>query len=371
MVVEVKEVTSPKQLRRFIKYPPALYADDACFVPHLLQERKQFFSDKNPIFGFTRVRYFLALDEAGKVAGRISAHINSRHNEFAGENTGFFGFFESVDQLDVARALFAAAEDRLRQEGMATIRGPFNFSTNDECGFLAWGFDKPPAIMTPYTKPYYLQFMSELGYTRAKDLLAYEYRCSEEIPEHLVRFSRRVQARSRVVIRPLRKENFQEDVKRAFSVYNRAWEDNWGFIPMTEDQFEYMADILKPIVDPAVALIAEIDGEPVGFSLGLPDYNPLFKKMKGRLLPFGIFLLLLGRRKIHRLRVITLGVVRQHRKKGIDVLLIYHTFKNGMPRGYNWGEFSWVLEDNALLRRALERMGAVHYKTYRIFEKRL
>lgn len=371
MGIEIREVTSPRELRQFIRYPLALYADDPCFVPHLLSERREFFSRKNPVFAFTEVRYFLALDEAGRIAGRISAHVNSRHNEFAGEQTGFFGFFESVERPEVARALFGAAEGWLRQEGMSTVRGPFNFSTNHECGFLAWGFDRLPAIMMTYTKPYYLDFMSELGYAKAKDLLAYDYQYAGQIPRYLVRFVERVQNRLSVVVRSMRMSNFEEDVRKAFSVYNRAWERNWGFVPMTQDQFEFAARNLKAITDPAVALLAEIDGEPVGFSLALPDYNPLFKKMKGRLFPFGALQFLLGRRKIGCVRVVTLGVVDLHRRRGIDSLLVYHTFKNGVPRGYRRAELSWILEDNVLMRRALERLGAVHSKTYRIFEKPL
>jgi GNAT superfamily N-acetyltransferase len=352
MRVEVAEVASPRQMQRFIEYPLELYAGD-------------------PIFEFTQVRYLLALDERRNVLGRMTAHVNRRHNEFAGESTGFFGFFESVERLHVARALTESAEDWLRAKGMSVIRGPFNFSTNQECGFLAWGFDRPPAIMMPYTKPYYLDFMAELGYSTAKDLVAYEYEYQGAIPDYIERFSRKVQDRANVVVRTIDMRNFHEDVRKVFSVYNKAWHENWGFVPMTEGQFRFIADSLKQIVDPALALIAEIDGEPVGFSLALPDYNPLFKKAKGRLFPFGAVAILLGRSEIHRVRVLTMGVVREHRKRGIDILLVYHTFRNGLPRGYRSAELSWILEDNVLLRRAMDRMGAKHSKTYRIFEKPL
>jgi len=371
MGIKVAEAVSARQVRQFIEYPLKLYAGDPLFVPHMMTERKQFFSARNPIFDFTEVRYLLALDEQGDVLGRMTAHVNRRHNEFAGERAGFFGFFECVERVDVARALFGSAEEWLRAQGMSVVRGPFNFSTNQECGFLARGFDRPPAIMMPYTKPYYLDFMAELGYSRARDLVAYEYQYRGEIPGYIERFSRKVRDRSDVVVRPIDMRNFHQDVRKAFQVYNSAWRKNWGFVPMTEDQFAFTADGLKQIVDPALALIAEIDGEPVGFSLALPDYNPLFKKVGGRLLPFGLLTILLGRKKISHVRVLTMGVVREHRKRGIDILLAYHTFRNGLPRGYRSAELSWILEENVLLRRALERMGAMHTKTYRIFEKRL
>jgi GNAT superfamily N-acetyltransferase len=225
--------------------------------------------------------------------------------------------------------------------------------------------------MMPYNKPYYPQLLSELGYAKAKDLYAYDYHYEGAIPPYIVRFCQGIEGRLGVTVRTIERRRFRDEVRRAFSVYNTAWSKNWGFVPMTEAQFDFIARNLKSIFDPSLALIAEIDGEPVGFSLALPDYNPLFKRMKGRLLPFGIFIFLAGRRRISAVRVITLGVVPEHRRRGIEVLLTYHTFKNGLPRGYRRAELSWVLEDNVLLKRAVERMGAVHYKTYRIYEKSL
>jgi GNAT superfamily N-acetyltransferase len=225
--------------------------------------------------------------------------------------------------------------------------------------------------MMPYGKRYYPEFLSRLGYAKARDLLAYDYQYPGEIPEHMVRFSKRTEGRLRVSVRAIDMARFDEEVRSAFSVYNKAWAANWGFVPMTPAQFDHMARTLKQIVDPDLVLIAQIDGEPVGFSLSLPDYNGLLKKMGGRLFPFGIFTFLRGRHKIANLRTLTLGVVPEHRKKGIEILLIYHTFRNGLPKGYRRAELSWVLEDNVLFRRTAERMGARPYKTYRIYEKAL
>ncbi len=371
MGVSVRRVASARDMRQFVRLPFRLYADDPLFVPPLLSERKRFFSRANPLFEFTEVEYFLACDEGGRLLGRVSAHVNRRHNDYWHERTGFFGFLESVPDLEVARALLSAAEDGLRQKGMTLIRGPFNFSTNEECGFLVKGFDTPPVIMMPHTKPYYPDLMSQLGYAKAKDLLAYSYNHKGYIPDYLRRFSERVAERTRVVVRPINLDRFEEDVRKAFSVYNQAWARNWGFIPMTEAEFTYMARELRPVVDTSLAHVAEIDGEPVGFALGLPDYNPIFKKMNGRLFPFGILHFLLGRRRINRLRVITMGVVPEHRKRGIDIFLIYRTFVDGLEKGYRWAEFSWVLEDNEIFTRAMERLGAEQYKTYRIYEKSL
>jgi GNAT superfamily N-acetyltransferase len=371
MGIDVCEVSCARDLRQFIRLPFELYAGDANHVPHLLSERKRFFSDRNPIFRFMDVRYLLARDERGEVVGRVTAHINRRHNDYTGENAGFFGFLECVERVEVAAALLNAAEAHLAGEGMDAIRGPCNFSTNEECGMLVDRFDLPPVIMMPYNKPYYPAYMEKLGYAKARDLLAYHYDTPEEVPPYLDRFCRRVQKRANVVIRPLDIDDFQEDVRRAFSVYNQAWARNWGFVPMSEEQFSHMAGELRPVVWPDLALVAEVDGEAVGFSLALPDLNPVFKKMKGRLFPFGLFTFLMGRRSIRSLRIITLGVVPEHRRKGIEMLLIYQTIVNGQRRGIKHGELSWVLEDNVLLRQTVERLGAEHYKTYRIYEKSL
>jgi len=369
--IRVRPVASPADLMRFIKLPLRLYRGDPNFVPHLISERRRFFSQANPLFEFTEVHYLLARDEHGKVIGRLSAHINRRHNEFWNEKTGFFGFFECAERFEAARALMEAAEAWLRQRGMTAVRGPFNFSTNEECGFLAKGFDSPPVLMMPYTKPYYLEFMDRLGYRRVKDLFAYYYEYGGYIPEYLVRLSSRVQDRTGVTVRTIQKKNFEESVAKVMQIYNSAWARNWGFVPMTEAEFRYMAQELKPILDPAIALIAEKDGRPVAFSLSLPDYNVVLRKMRGRFLPLGWLHFLLGRRSIDRIRIIILGVIEQYRNQGIDILLYYDTFRNGLPRGYRSCEMSWVLEDNVRMIRPIERMGARHYKTYRIYEKAL
>ena len=371
MGIAVTEVTSRADMRRFIRYPLSLYAGDPLFVPHLLSERKRFFRPSNPLFAFTEVRYLLARDDAGRVLGRVTAHENRRHNEFWEDRAGFFGFFECVDDVDAARALLTAAEDWLRGRGMDTVRGPLNFSTNEECGFLVDGFDRMPAFMMPYTKPYYPALMAGCGYAKAKDLLAYEYDRQGDIPDRVARHAERATERAGAVVRPINVRDFEADVRAAFSVYNDAWARNWGFVPMSEAQFGHMARDLKDIVEPSLALIAEIEGRPVGFSLALPDLNPVLKKMNGRLFPFGIFRFLLGRRRARGTRVLTMGVVPEHRRRGIEMALIYHTFKNGYERGIGHGEFSWILEDNVLMRRTLERFGAAATKTYRIYEKAL
>jgi GNAT superfamily N-acetyltransferase len=372
MQVSVSPIASRKDLLEFIRLPLALYRRDPCFVPHLLAERKEFFHpQKNPLFEFTEAALFLARGPGGEVLGRISAHINRRHNEFWKERTGFFGFFESTEDLAVARALNAAAEAWLLERGMDRARGPFNFSTNEECGFLSEGFDRLPSLMMTYTKRYYLDFMERLGYAPVKELLAYEFDSGGVEPEYLRRFSQRGQERNGVTIRPLAMRHFEAEVARAFQVYNAAWSDNWGFVPMTEAEFHFAAKNLKLLVDPALALLAEKDGQAIGFALALPDYNPVLQRLRGRLWPLGWLRLLRSKRRLPKVRVLVLGVLEEYRRRGIDVLLYHACFRNGMPLGYTQCECSWILEENRLMRRALERMGAVVTKRYRIYEKAL
>lgn len=369
MRVSVEPVITSDDLKTFIRYPLRLYRNDPFFVPHLLFERTKFFSPKNPLFDYTDVTYYLARDESRQVVGRVTSHINHRHNKITGEQTGFFGFFECVENFEVAKALMSAAESCLQNKGMTTIRGPFNFSTNEECGFLTRSFDRSPAFMMPYNPPYYLDMMHRLKYIPAKKLLAYEYTYPGQIPKHLVTFSRRIQDRIGVTVRTMNRKHFESEVAVAFQIYNAAWEKNWGFVPVTEDEFRFVAGDFKAIIDPAVALIVEKDDVPVAFSLALPDYNVLLKKMKGRRFPFGFLYFLFGRRRIRHIRVLLLGVLKEYRHSGIDVLLYYTTFKNGLAKGYRSCEMSWILEDNVPMRRALERMGATVGKVYRIYEK--
>ena len=370
--ITVESVHSAKGMDEFIRFPFGLYKNDEHFVPPLIAERRRFFDPKrNPLFEFTDVGYFLARNGAGEVVGSVTAHINRRHNQVWNEQTGFFGFFESIEDIEAARRLLESAEAWLRQRGMKNIRGPFNFSTNDECGFLSDGFDRSPAIMMTYTKPYYLDFMRQLGYRSVKELLAYESDSSGPGPELLQRLGRRVRARNHASIRMLRMRDFDAEVSRAFQVYNSAWERNWGFVPMTEREFRFLARGLKPIIQKRFATFAEIDGQVAGFALCLPDFNQVVKKMRGRLWPFGFLHLLFAQRKIDRLRVTALGVVEEFRGRGIDILLYYEICRNYLRCTYRTCEMSWILEDNEMMNRALQRIGAVVTKRYRIFEKGL
>lgn len=372
MSLSIQQVRTRRELNRFIDFPVWLYADNPCYVPHLKSERKQFFdARRNPLFRSVTATYFLAHDPVKGIVGRMTAHIHSRHNEFWNENVGFFGFFECIEDFNVAKALLDAGEAWLRERGIDKIRGPFNFSTNEECGFLAQGFDRMPALMMPYSPPYYLDFMADAGYSPVKDLIAYELNSEGIEPAFLKRSSRRVGQRNDVTVRQLDLKRFDEEVAKAFAVYNSSWEKNWGFIPVSEAEFHFTARNLKPILDPAITLLAEREGEVIGFFLAVPDYNPILKRLNGRLWPWGPWHFLRNRRRISKARVMAMGVLEDQRKRGVETQLLHAAFEHGLPKGYHSCEMSWILEENELMKRLIERIGGEETKRYRIVEKPL
>jgi hypothetical protein len=250
---------------------------------------------------------------------------------------------------------------------MDTLRGPASYSTNEEVGLLVQGFDESPMILMPYNPPYYQDFMERYGFQKAKDLYAY-IRTAEEMPERVYRIAEKVRKRGRFRIRKVNMKDLRGEMDRFKRVYNEAWEKNWGFVPMTEEEIDHMARELKQILDPDLIFFVETEERIVGFSLTLPDINQVLKKLNGRLFPLGIFKLLYYSRKIDQLRVLILGVNEGYRKMGVDVLLYVETFREGLRKGYKRGEFSWILEDNVAMVRPLEAIGARHYKTYRIYD---
>lgn len=324
---------------------------------------------RNPFFEHAEVDSFLALS-GDRVVGRIAAIDNRAHNDFHGDRVGFFGFFECEDDPAAAGALFAAAATWLEARGKDTMRGPMNFSTNDDCGSLIEGFDTPPTIMMPHNLAYHAQLYAAGGFVKAKDLIAY-WMDATALPERLERGVELLRRRKSIVTRPMDMKHFERDVAIVRAIYNDAWEKNWGFVPMTEPEIEHLAKQLKPVVDPELVVFAEIEGEPIGFGLGLPDFNVALKHAGGELWPFGFLALLWHKRNIHRARILTLGVKAGYRASGVDVLLYHEIFHRGRRRGYTVGEFSWVLEDNLAMRRPLENMGGVQYKTYRVYDRPL
>jgi len=371
--VDIHPVHGRRDLDAFIKLPWYIYRDDPQWVPPLLYEvRKVLDRSRHPFHAHAEVEYFLARRQ-GRVVGRVAAFVNHRFNEFHDLRAGHFGFFECTDDLEAARALLDVTRDWCRGRGMDVLQGPFNFSTNDELyspGVLVEGFEHPPVMLMAHTPPYYWRLLEESGFVKARDLLSFWIE-GEVPPERLLRGVAHMKARHNVVVRPLDLRRFKEEIGRIKEIYHSAWERNWGFVPMTDPEFDYLAGSLRPVVDPQFCVLAEIEGEPVAFGLQLPDLNRAMKAMNGRLLPLGWLKFLLHKRKIDTLRVLTLGVKPQHRHKGLDAMLILHLFTEGLKRGFRGAECSWILEDNLPMRRGMERMGARAYKIYRVYETAL
>ncbi len=327
------------------------------------------FSEKNPFIRHADVKFFLAI-KAGRVVGRIASVIDRQHIKIHNEKAGFFGFFECIDESAVAGALMNRAHDELKDHGMTIMRGPMNFSTNEECGFLIEGFDKPPMLMTPYNKPYYNDQMNGLGLVKSKDLLAFLYDFKDSLPDKVLRVAALAEKKG-IKVRPVSKKDFTADMMVFKDIYNSAWKENWGFIPIPDEELVYSAGRLKPLVVPELTLIAEKDGNPIGFLGLIPDFNFVLKQMGGKLNPVTILKALYYSKKITSLRLLLYGIKPEYRNRGVDALLFKEGFKGIMKGGYRKIEFSWVLENNISVIRIAEMFGAPLYKRYRIYEKNI
>lgn len=355
-----------RALRAFVTFPWKVYAGDPHWVPPLIADEMKKLAH-HPFHEHATVEYFLARRD-GAIVGRIAAIENRLHNEVHEEQVGFFGFFEVLDDPEAGRALLGRVEAWTAERGLTHLRGPASFSSNEEWALLVDGFDSPPVVMMSYNPRRYLDLLDGAGYRKAKDMVAY-FLDNPEPPERMVRAAEALARRRGVAVRPIDMKHFDRDVRKVREVYNRAWERNWGFVPMTEAEIDHMAKELRPVVKPDLILIAEKGEEPIGFAMALPDYNFAMKHAHGHLYPFGLLKLLWYARKIDMLRVLTLGLVPEHRATGIDQLFYLRLFQGGRKLGIVRGEFSWILEDNLAMRQALDKMGARVYKTYRIYEK--
>jgi len=328
----------------------------------------------NPFFQHADVCLFLARRN-GDVVGRISAQIDHEHNRYHDERTGFFGFFESENDPAVASALLSAAEEWLRARGMERIRGPLNFSINGEVGFLADGFDSAPQVLMPYTQPYYLDLLEAFGYTKVQDLFAWRWE-SQPVPEGPARMVRELRSRPEVRVRIANMKRFDAEVRTILDLYNEAWSENWGFVPATEAEARQMSRDLKLLADPHLVPFVEIDGRPAGVALAVPNLNEAIHDLNGKLFPFG-FIKLFWRLKVRRVRtgrLLLLGIRKEYRTRryaGLAYLLCDEIYHQAHKRGYQWAEFSWTLEENRLINSLITKIGCTHYKTYRIYEKRL
>lgn len=371
--VVVRPVAGGADLDRFIRLPWRIYRHDPLWVPPLIADVRSALDPKHPFFDHADVQLFLAWREGG-VVGRIAAIVNRAYNDFHGDQLGFFGLFEAIDDQAVAGALLAEAEAWLRAHGRTAVQGPFNFSTNDELGspgVLIDGFDTPPTVMMSHTPDYYARLLEQAGYAGEKDLVCYWVDRARQPPERILRALERGAVSQGVTVRGLEMRHLERDVASIQAVYNSAWERNWGFVPMTPAEVGYLAKHLRPVVKPELCLLAFMGDKPIAFGLALPDYNRALRHLNGRLLPLGVFKLLWYRRQIDTVRVLTLGVSPAYRHIGVDAMLLAEMFAGAVRLGMSEGECSWVLEDNWAMRRGIERAGGRVYKTYRVYGKNL
>lgn len=368
--MDVVPVVSPKDLARFIRLPHTIYRDDPRWVaPLTSDERTRLTPGKNPFFEHAEAGYFLAR-EGGRDLGRIAASVDRNYDSFHGERQAAFGFLEA-ESAHAADALLEAAARWGRERGAECLRGPLNFTTNDDCGLLIRGFEFPPAVLMPYNPPSYPAWVEAAGFKKAKDLYAFRIPIPDRPPDQITRIAEKVGDRFRVRVRRIDMKRFAEELERVKTIYNSAWERNWGFVPMTEREIEHMAAQLRPAVVPDLTLFAEIDGEPVGFLLAIPDVNVALKPLRGRLFPFGIVRLLWMLPRIREIRLMALGVKAGYRRRGIDAALIQRLAQATKAGGYTVCEVGWTLQDNDLVNSLVEVMGGEHYKTYRIYERTL
>jgi hypothetical protein len=375
MSITIREtnLSFKKDLKEFIELPWSIYKNDSNWVPPLKMALKDVLNlNKHPFYQTSKIKTWVA-EKNGAVVGRIMAINNEAYNSYQKTKVGHFGFFESIDDQEVANKLLSTAEAYLKSEGLTSVQGPMNPGTNYECGLLVNGFEDDPQIMMTYNPRYYQPQIENHGYRKAMDLLAYNINADFTLPDIILRIAERTEKKAKITFRNISKKNWVSEIETLFDIYNSAWEANWGFVPMTKEEFFHTAKDLKSIVDENLVQIAEVDGVPAGFILTLPDLNQVFKQIpNGNLFPTGIFKLISPKKYINRVRVITMGIKKQYRRMGIETLLYKYNqieiLKN--PKIKNI-EMSWILENNLEMNKPLITMGAKAYKTYRIYEKNL
>ena len=369
--ISIRRVETKEDLRRFIVLPWRIYKNYPHWVPPLISEQKYVLNKKKgPFFEIGEAEYFLAF-RGKEPVGRISAHVNRQWNEHYQDQKGFFGFFESVEDPEVAVALFGAAEEWLRKKERTSILGPMSFSIYDELGLLLDSFDQDPVVLLTYNPPYYVNLIESLGFKKAIDW--YAYLMTDQSPVNPVVFEvrDRVCRRNGLVIRHVNLKRFREEAARAKEIFNEAWSENWGHLPFTDKQFDHLAKGLKMILDERLLFFGEIQEKPIGVCVSIPDVNQAVKRANGRLLPFGWYYIWGGLKKVKKLRTIIMGVKKEHRHTGIDIAFYVETIEKGLAAGYTESECSLVVETNTWMQKALKALGAEIYKTYRLYEKSL
>ena len=371
--INIIEVNGKSSRREFIKFPWKIYREDPNWVPPLLLELKnQLNPAKNPFFKSAKVKYWIALQD-GNTVGRIAGIINHNHNTFYREHSAFFGYFDSINDQQVAEALFEKVSKWAREEGMNKVLGPINLSTDNEAGLLIKGFNQPPVLQMTYNPRYYIDLIEQFGFEKEIDLLAFEI--TDEIFNNtnvmgkLKQISDVVTKKAGLTFRTFNMSDFENEVERVRILFNDYMSGNWGFVPINKANFDFMAKAMKQILIQDLAFFAEVDGVPIGFSIALPDINPVLKKMNGKLFPLGIFKYLYYKNKIDTIRIMLMGVSKPYRLRGLESVFYFQTIMVSKKRGIKRAELSWISERNRNMVNALNKLNAKQYKEYRIYRK--
>ena len=373
--VVITEVRSRKDLKKFIRFQNEIHASYSNYIPPLFLERLDFLNPKkNPFYHHAEVQLFLAT-RGQKVVGRISAQINSLYEKQYQEKIGHFGFFESIDDAQVAHALFEASKSFLKSKGCTQIQGPFHFSINQESGLLVEGFDQPMMVGMPFHPPYYARLIEGEKFQKEKDLYAWKYIVGE-IPPMVSEITAELSKHPGLNVRSVNPQYLKRDLQIIIDIFNSAWSENWGFIPFTEAEIDKMAHDVKPFFEYEASLIVELDGKPIAMCVALPNFYEYIADLKGKLFPFGWLKLLrrMKRKQYQSARLLLLGVKKDFRKTslgGLSFLLYSKIQEVALKHKIQWGELSWTLEDNKAVNMGIEFMGAKRYKTYRIYAMKL
>lgn len=373
MEMIVKTVKSKLDLVKFIKSQWNFYKDDKYFVPPVVADRIKLLStNKNPFFKHSEIEMFMVESE-GKIIGRIAAIKNDNHNLVHADKVGFFGFFECIDNQEVANLLFEEAKKWLKSKGLTHIRGPFNPSINDETGLLIDGFDDSPQILMTYNPRYYTKLIENAGLSKIKDLYAYQLHYRDYATDKMKRLQGLLREKYKVTVREVNfknKEQFRQDIETLKEIYNKAWQPNWGAVKMTDDEFDFLAADLKPIAEQKLVFIIDVKGKPAGFHIALPDLNQvLIHNRKGSMIG-AIWHMLTKKKLMNRVRIMVLGVLPEYQKLGLDAILYYESGERADKLKLNDAEASWILEDNEMMNKGLTTsMNGKVYKTYRIYEQ--
>jgi hypothetical protein len=371
VMVEIREVKSGRDLKAFIQFPYLLYKDDPCYVPELnISQKKMFDRNRNPFFEHSKADFFLAF--IGKhPAGRIALIRNNIHIQRTGGQCGFFGFFEVINDYEVACALFSKAVEWIKNEGLTSIIGPENYTTNDSCGMLFSGFNSPPVVMMPYNKAYYNEFLKRFGFKKVMDLSSWsigDQILKSPYIERIVRRSAGKLNASGITFRTINYKILDKEIDSLRDVYNRSNKDNWGFLPQTEKEFRETALQLKQFVPEKLVLMVEKDHRLIGYLVSVPDLNQaLIHVRSGKLFPFGLLKLLWYRRRITNARILILGILEEFRNKGIDIVLYKMVQENLATLGINHVEACYILDDNLKMFSIIGKLGGAKVKQYRIY----